>query len=174
MGPTTPEKIALKRPTTVMLRNIPNKYSQSMLLEFLDEHGFRNRYDFVYLPMDFRNGVSLGYAFVNLLAHEYALFCMETLQGFSDWSFDGNKGCEVSWAHPHQGLSEHVERYRNSPVMHACMPDEYKPMVFRDGVRLPFPEPTIAIRAPKLRPVREKQLGPQDAHTLRLHAPTSA
>lgn len=141
--------------TTVMLRNIPNRYTQNTLLALIDETEFKGRYDFVYLPMDFRNGVNLGYAFVNLLVHEDALRLMEKFQGFVGWSFDSAKVCEVSWAHPHQGYEEHIERYRNSPVMHPNMPDEYKPMVFKDGARIPFPPPTKAIRAPKLRPSAE-------------------
>merc|ERR1719408_628689 len=76
---------------------------------------------------------------------------MKTFEGFSGWSFDSAKVCEVSWAHPHQGLSEHVERYRNSPVMHPTMPEEYKPMMFQNGIQQPFPQPTKAIKAPKLR-----------------------
>lgn len=141
--------------TTVMMRNIPNRYTQHMLLTLIDDMGFKGRYDFVYLPMDFRNGVNLGYAFVNLVSHPDALQMMSTFQGFSKWFFDSAKVCEVAWAAPHQGLEEHVERYRNSPVMHPTMPDEYKPMMFRDGVRVPFPPPTKAIRAPKLRPVHD-------------------
>jgi len=146
-------------PTTVMLRNIPNRYTQSHLVNLLDENGFRSLYDFVYLPMDFRNGVNLGYAFVNLLTHQDALNAVQVFHGFSRWFYESSKVCEVSWAHPHQGLEEHVERYRNSPVMHQCMPDEYKPMLFKSGVRMPFPLPTKAIRAPKLRPIRERPPG---------------
>lgn len=139
-----------------MLRNIPNRYTQSMLMTLLDEQGFHGHYDFVYLPMDFRNGINLGYAFVNLLNYPQAMVFMQCFQGFSEWFFDSAKVCEISWAHPHQGLTEHVDRYRNSPVMHHSMPDEYKPMVFKDGVRVPFPPPTKVIRAPKLRPIRER------------------
>jgi len=137
--------------TTIMLRNLPNRYSQQLLLELLDNQGFQCKYDFVYLPMDFRNGVNLGYAFVNLHSHPDALRAIEIFQGFGNWDFDSAKVCEVSWAHPHQGLSEHVERYRNSPVMHPSTPEEYKPMIFQNGIRLPFPAPTKAIRAPKLK-----------------------
>lgn len=138
--------------TTVMLRNVPNGYKRDMLLELLDSHGFQGRYDFVYLPMDFRNGVNLGYAFVNLLKHKDALDFTEEFQGFSAWAqSDSAKVCEVSWSHPHQGLQEHVDRYRNSPVMHATMPQEFQPMVFRNGVQVVFPPPTKVIKAPKLR-----------------------
>jgi len=155
----SPVQVAERHPTgtetTVMLRNIPNRYTQGMLLSLLDEHNFKSCYDFVYLPMDFRNGVNLGYAFVNLASNEESLRVMSQFQGFSRWYFDSAKVCEVSWAHPHQGLHDHVERYRNSPVMHPSMPEEYKPMIFKDGERIVFPLPTKAIRAPKLRPVHD-------------------
>lgn len=142
--------------TTVMLRNIPNRYTSGSLLALLDERQFQALYDFVYLPMDFQNGVNLGYAFVNLIGHEEALRFKEVFQGFQGWRFDSAKVSEVSWAHPHQGLAEHVERYRNSPVMHPSMPDEYKPMIFQRGARVTFPPPTKVIKAPKLRLGRER------------------
>jgi len=142
--------------TTVMLRNIPNRYTSGSLLALLDEHNFQSLYDFVYLPMDFQNGVNLGYAFVNLVTNQEALRFKDVFQGFQGWRFDSAKVSEVSWAHPHQGLSEHVERYRNSPVMHPSMPDEYKPMIFQRGARITFPPPTKVIKAPKLRIGRDR------------------
>merc|ERR1712039_631336 len=54
--------------TTIMLRNLPNDYSRQMLLDLLDENGFQSSYDFVYLPMDVKRKVGLGYAFVNMLS----------------------------------------------------------------------------------------------------------
>jgi hypothetical protein len=148
---------ALDDRTTVMLRNIPNRYNRNILLNLLNTQGFECKYDFVYLPMDFRNSVNLGYAFVNLTTNSDAIRLMAQFQNFHAWSLDSPKVCEVSWAHPHQGLLAHVERYRNSPVMHQSMPDEFKPMVFQNGRRVPFPQPTKAIRAPKLRPVRQNE-----------------
>jgi hypothetical protein len=155
-APQTTAPLSQAEPITVMLRNIPNSYTQNMLLQLLEDQGFRGLYDFVYLPMDFRNGVNLGYAFVNLTQHSEALKFMNAFGGLCSWKVESTKICEVSWAHPHQGLLEHVERYRNSPVMHPRMPDEYKPMVFCDGVRVAFPGPTKAIKAPKLRLTRER------------------
>lgn len=38
--------------TTIMLRNVPNKIDQKMLVEYLDETS-ANEYDFVYLRIDF-------------------------------------------------------------------------------------------------------------------------
>lgn len=147
--------------TTVMLRSIPIAYTREMLVELIDACGFKRHYDFIYLPMDFRNRVNLGYAFVNLLSHAEAVRFTSALQGFASWLTSNPRACEVSWAHPIQGLEEHVERYRNSPVMHHSMPDEFKPMLFSNGVRVPFPRPTRPIKAPKKRLTARESQGPQ-------------
>lgn len=38
--------------TTLMIKNIPNKYTQELLLQDIDQQ-FKNAYDFFYLPIDF-------------------------------------------------------------------------------------------------------------------------
>jgi len=57
--------------------------------------------------------------------------------------------CSVSWSQPLRGLEAHVDRYRNSPLMHALVPDTYRPLLFRDGQRIAFPPPTKKIKAPR-------------------------
>lgn len=156
--------------TTVMFRNIPDQYTSGSLLALLDEHNFQTLYNFVYLPMDFGKGVNLGYAFVNLVNHEESRRFMRTFDGFTGWRYGGkqvSEAGEVSWAHPHQGWEEHVERYRNSPVMHPSMPDEYKPMIFQDGARVTFLPPNKVIKAPKLRLGRERPREPGHDASLR-------
>lgn len=138
-------------PTTVILRNIPDEFTSKSLVTLLDKSGFQGRFDYLYLPMGFVDGVNLGYAFVNLTTHKDALAFTDVFHGFSDWGVDSDKQGDISWARPCQGLRAHVERYRNSPVMHPCMPDGFKPMIFKDGRRVPFPSPTRPIKAPKVR-----------------------
>jgi hypothetical protein len=52
--------------TTLMIRNIPNKYTQKILMQTIDAQGFCGKYDFFYLPIDFKNRCNVGYAFINM------------------------------------------------------------------------------------------------------------
>eukprot|EP00928_Gymnodinium_smaydae_P062307 TRINITY_DN461_c2_g1_i1.p1 TRINITY_DN461_c2_g1~~TRINITY_DN461_c2_g1_i1.p1 ORF type:complete len:362 (+),score=81.31 TRINITY_DN461_c2_g1_i1:73-1158(+) len=137
--------------TTVMLRNLPNNYTSDMLLEMIDSEGFAGKYDFVYLPIDFTTCACLGYAFVNLLDASEAARFWATFDGFSQWAIPSKKRCYVSWSDPHQGLQSNIDRYKNSPVMHESVPEEYKPRLFVDGVPVPFSPSTRKVRVPRLR-----------------------
>merc|ERR1711918_147773 len=99
--------------------------------------------------MDFRNGANIGYAFVNAINPTVAGRLRSVFEGFDRWAIQSPKVCEVSWSHPQQGFEEHVERYRNSPVMHESAPMEFKPRIFQNGQELPFPAPTKFIRPVK-------------------------
>jgi RNA recognition motif-containing protein len=135
--------------TTLMLRNIPNDYTRKMFLELLDSKGLAGRYNFVYLPIDFNRMSGLGYGFVNFVSQADAQMARASLQGFSQWMVQSSKVCQVAWGEPLQGLEAHIERYRSSPVMHREVPDECKPVIFQDGVRVPFPAPTRRVRVPR-------------------------
>lgn len=142
-------------PTTLMLRNLPNNYTRVMLLELLVQTtGSAASFDFLYLPVDFAKDANYGYAFVNFVEHETAEWFRCHFQGFTDWALPSCKVGAAEWTSPHQGRAAHVERFRNSPVMHKAVPDRYKPMVFEDGVRFPFPEPTKRVPRPQVMPTR--------------------
>lgn len=134
-----------------MLRNMPNNYTRDMLLEFVDAMGFVNSYDFVYLPVDFKSQAGLGYAFINFISTAEAQRCFDCFEGFSDWAVPSEKVCTVTWGSPYQGLEAHIERYQNSPVMHPSIPDEWKPILISQGIRIAFPAPTKPIKTPKFR-----------------------
>merc|ERR1711971_1058543 len=137
-----------------MVRNIPNNYTRTMLVDLINAEGFEGKYDLVYLPIDFKNRVGLGYSFINFLDSDMAMRFQQHFAGFCSWSAQSDKICEVTWSDALQGTEAHIERYRNSPVMHESVPDECKPMLLKDGERIPFPAPTKRIRAPRQWPRR--------------------
>lgn len=137
--------------TTLMLRNLPKTYTRSAVLRMLDAAGFVQSYCFVYVPTDFKHLKSFGYAFVAFHTHTEAARAKNHFQGFQDWEVYSEQSCDVAWSGAVQGTEQHVERYRNSPVMHSSVPDEYKPAVFLRGVRVAFPRPTRTIQPPRQR-----------------------
>jgi len=148
--------------TTVMLRDVPTRVSRDMLTQVLDQLGFCGLYDMVYVPVDFSSGSGLGYAFVNMVSPRDVPSIWAALDGFSQWGLDdANGACTIRWAEPNQGLLAHVERYRNSPVMHPEVPDEWKPALFAQGVRVSFPPPTKKLKSPKVR-VKKAAVAPNE------------
>jgi len=138
--------------TTLMLRNLPNTYTRDMLVDLLDSEGFAGMFNFVYLPIDFKTHAGLGYAFVDCNSTQETDRMRRHFEGFTGWAVRSEKICSVSWSHPEQqGFKAHVERYRNSPVMHDSVPEEWKPALYSGGLRVPFPPPTRKLRNPNIR-----------------------
>lgn len=133
-------------------------YSRDELFELLDDEGFQKLYDLVYHPIDFGTRLGFGYAFVNFISVAAAAECSEHLNGFDSWKTSHTKACEISQSTELQGLEAHVERYRNSPVMHETVPDEFKPAIFVDGNRVPFPSPTKRVTKPRAPRVRRQEM----------------
>lgn len=83
--------------TTLMIKNIPNKYTQKMLLTTIDEK-FRGTYDFFYLPIDFKNKCNVGYAFINMVRPEYIVPLVQRLDRKKWEKFNSEKVCNISYA----------------------------------------------------------------------------
>jgi len=98
-------------------------------------------YDFVYLPIKIKWNNAFGYAFINLLNQTLAERFLKHFVNFSNWTVPHDKIAEVDWSKGYQGLEAQVERYRDSPMMQLSSPDEMKPILLKDGVRVPFPKP---------------------------------
>ncbi len=83
--------------TSLMIKNIPNKYSQDMLKELLDRtHALR--YDFLYLPLDFKNHCNVGYAFVNVKRTQDVVSLYAQFNGKKWQYFKSEKICEITYA----------------------------------------------------------------------------
>eukprot|EP00397_Hematodinium_sp_SG-2012_P034763 GEMP01037312.1.p1 GENE.GEMP01037312.1~~GEMP01037312.1.p1 ORF type:complete len:429 (-),score=83.29 GEMP01037312.1:418-1704(-) len=150
----TKSQIDVKLPkgcTTVMLRNIPNKYTRQMLIHILNKR-FAGQYDFMYLPIDFKNKCNVGYGFINFrtpetchlfIRHFHGIEVRKSLPGFNS-----KKVCEVTPARV-QGLIDNVRRLQNSPVMGQLKDHpEWLPVLFdANGNCEPFPCPEQPAKA---------------------------
>ncbi|CAD6224110.1 unnamed protein product [Miscanthus lutarioriparius] len=132
--------------TSLMIRNIPNDFTRTRLMNILDEHcfienekialgGVRSEYDFLYLPIDFRSLANKGYAFVNMTSPEAARRLWEDLHGHP-WAFKrSGKTCAVDYA-DREGRDQLVEHFSGSRF--DCHTEAYLPVRFeppRDGTR---------------------------------------
>ncbi|KAG9069181.1 hypothetical protein KI688_010077 [Linnemannia hyalina] len=131
--------------TTFMIRNIPNKYTQSMLLECINESHF-GKFDFLYLRMDFKNKCNVGYAFINFINIEVVASFVQHHVGKKWGRFNSDKICSLSYA-TIQGRRALVDKFRNSSVMEE--ESSYRPKIFYTsgpnlGLEEPFPGPTLS------------------------------
>ncbi|CAJ1435311.1 unnamed protein product [Effrenium voratum] len=58
--------------TTVMIRNVPSRYTQQKLMREINSLGFLGQYDFFYLPVQPHGRGNRGFAFVNFICPEAA------------------------------------------------------------------------------------------------------
>jgi len=63
--------------TTIMIRNIPNKYTLSNLVEEVNAT-FVGKYDYINLPVDYERKLNLGYAFINFVDPFHIVLFYET------------------------------------------------------------------------------------------------
>jgi hypothetical protein len=135
--------------TTLMVRDLPADLSQTAFVQDFRDIGYAGLFDFVYMPMNFRNpGSSFGYAFINFTSHGHALSIMNL---FASGELQGScQGWSAMWS-SNQGSCANVERYRNSPLMHNLVPAECKPAMFGNtGQQVAFPPSTRSIPKPRV------------------------
>ncbi|CAL9208415.1 unnamed protein product [Musa hybrid cultivar] len=127
--------------TTVMIKNLPNKFTKEKLLGILDQHCYAenqkimeegnekslelgkgdissttlSEFDFLYLPIDFNTGNNMGYAFVNFTSAVAAWRLYGSLQNY-DWKPHGSrKICVVTYARIQVKIAEHEFRINKDP-----------------------------------------------------------
>ncbi|KAL6652802.1 hypothetical protein ACP70R_011727 [Stipagrostis hirtigluma subsp. patula] len=101
--------------TTLMIKNIPNKYTSKMLLAVIDE-SHRGTYDFIYLPIDFKNKCNVGYAFINMISPENIVSFYKTFNGKRWEKFNSEKVASLAYARI-QGKSALIAHFQNSSLM---------------------------------------------------------
>jgi len=106
--------------TTIMIRNIPNKYNQKMLLKKIDVN-HKRLYDFFYLPIDFKNKCNVGYAFINFISPIYILKFYEEFNAHKWEKFNSEKVCQISYGRI-QGKTALMQHFQSSSTI--CQQDK--------------------------------------------------
>ncbi|XP_057480868.1 protein MEI2-like 4 isoform X1 [Actinidia eriantha] len=126
--------------TTLMIKNIPNKYTSKMLLTTIDEH-CRGTYDFIYLPIDFKNKCNVGYAFINLIDPQQIIPFYKAFNGKKWEKFNSEKVVALAYGRI-QGKAALVTHFQNSSLMNEDK--RCRPILFcidgpNAGEQEPFP-----------------------------------
>ena len=96
--------------TTIMIRNIPIKYTDNILNETFKE--FHGKYDCLYMPYDHEKKGNKGYAFINFVNPLHILLFYEKFNGEKWVHFESSKICELNMAH-FQGINEIQKHAKN-------------------------------------------------------------
>jgi len=114
---------------TVMMRNLPNKYNQKLLLDEINNAGFQGGYDFFYLPIDTESHANRGYAFVNFTEPRFAWQFKVQFEGCRMANFNSDKYVTVTPA-ALQGFAANHAHYCNSRVSRG--PPDARPLFLRE------------------------------------------
>lgn len=152
--------------TTFMLRGLPPGVTRPKFEEMLDTEGFAAKYDFLYLPMDLKAGGCFGHGFINLISPYEAERFQIHFHG-KQWPDADMEPMGVLSSEALQGLDELIERYRNSPLMHKTVPADVRPAIYRNGVVVPFPSPTVRLRPLRVRGSQNRKPPGQQREALR-------
>ncbi|CAL0330065.1 unnamed protein product [Lupinus luteus] len=149
--------------TTLMIKNIPNKYTSKMLLVAIDEH-CRGSYDFLYLPIDFKNKCNVGYAFINMTDPAQIIPFHQAFNGKKWEKFNSEKVASLAYGRI-QGKDSLIAHFQNSSLMNEDK--RCRPIIFHtDGPNAgdmePFPIGTnIKTRPGKCRTGSNEENGGQ-------------
>ena len=125
--------------TTLMIKNIPNKYTLSSFLEEINEY-FKDTYDIFYLPIDYVNKCNLGFAFINFVEPLHIILFYELYRGKKWKKFNSDKKCELLYG-KYQGKRELISHFERGKVLFFESEDK-RPLI------LPTPNPLPKINLP--------------------------
>ncbi|KQK20076.1 protein MEI2-like 2 [Brachypodium distachyon] len=126
--------------TTLMIKNIPNKYTSKMLLAAIDEL-HKGTYDFFYLPIDFKNKCNVGYAFINMISPVHIVSFYQAFNGKKWEKFNSEKVASLAYGRI-QGRTALISHFQNSSLMNEdkrCRPILFHSNGPETGSQEPFP-----------------------------------
>ena len=96
--------------TTVMIRNIPNKYNDELLNDALAE--FHGKYDCLFMPYAYEKNLNFGYALINFTNPLYILYFYEKFNRKKWVHIESSKICELNYS-KFQGIKEIQKHFKN-------------------------------------------------------------
>lgn len=141
--------------TTLMVRRVPRKFSQDVLLAQLDELAGPFDFDFFFLPWEVRRNSNPGFAFINFRTVEAAEKFSSMTHGRA-WSSHADKYIEVRAACI-QGLVPNLVNLVNGGKVEEC--SEHTPLILHCGRRLDF-RAALDIFVPKVVLEHYQEQGP--------------
>ena len=150
------EDVALGKETrtTIMIRNIPIKYSDDNLEIELKQ--FEGKYDCLYMPFDYEKGGNKGYAFLNLKSPYHVLYFYEIFNNKCWLFFESKKICQLNYA-IFQGIEEikkHANNYKGAkkPRFYISTNDD------NNKIEIPYKYLNIFLKAyPNIKYIDNKQ-----------------
>ena len=100
--------------TTIMIKNIPNKFSRELLLNTIDQN-FKGTYDLFILPTDGNKNKNFGYSFINFTSCYFIPFFYYMFNGKKWSSTNSQKICEITYSKV-QGRENLIAHYPNKII----------------------------------------------------------
>ena len=99
---------------TIMIKNIPNKFTKEKLLELIDKN-FASTYDLFILPKDGNKNRNFGYAFINFISSYSIPYFYYVFNGKKWINTNSKKVCEITYSEI-QGRNELISHYPNKII----------------------------------------------------------
>jgi hypothetical protein len=123
------------RRTSIMIKNIPNKFTGELLLNIIDQN-FKGAYNIFILPTDNNKYKNFGYAFINFTNSYYIPYFYFLFNGKMWSSTNSQKVCEITYSkiQGKKGLISHYQgkiifqndSIKNNSELKFIMPNDYK------------------------------------------------
>ena len=100
--------------TSIMIKNIPNKFTKDILLNIIDQN-FSEAYDIFILPTDMGKNKNFGYAFINFISSYYIPNFYYMFNGKKWSNTNSEKVCQIAYSKI-QGKSNLTLHYPSKSV----------------------------------------------------------
>ena len=102
--------------TTIMIKNIPNKFTRELLLNTIDQH-FKDTYDLFILPTDGSRNKNFGYSFINFTSSYFIPYFYFMFNNKKWSSTNSKKICEITYSKV-QGRANLISYYANKIIFY--------------------------------------------------------